>query len=910
MVRWLGTNLDYLAYGLGYVMVFYFLDRWLARRTPSARLPWFAWAGMAVILGVGWFFTAAAGDSERARIRTFLEGVAPTYAQELERAGHAGITLATPADNPTYRDIVRMEHRWQQVNPMVSDIFTFRKIGGRIVLIAVPDAGGRNGGGSPRAAALGTEYPEADPAMLRALAGSPSFSDVPLRDPWGVWVSANVPLRTPAGLVEGALSVTYPADDWLRAIAHGRQRMEWFLAIPVLILGFSSALGGMQRAEMRSRQALTAALRDSETLLRNSLESLPLGFWMMDLEGRYTLLNAIWRQHWGDITGKRLDELGLDRSVEARWTEKHARAFAGESTQTDETLLVPGGLRHFHTLVSPIRVDGAVTGILGAHVDITDRVRAEEALRRSEQKLALHARHTPLAVIEWGLDFRITAWNNSAERIFGFRAAEVVGRMAVDELVAPSQRGQVKQAWHSLLRRTGGTRTTTENLTKGGRIILCEWYNTVLVDEGGEVIGVASSALDITERDLLQKQLYQSQKMESVGQLAGGVAHEFNNLLTPMLVQTDMIALHYQQDARLLGLLRPMQEAIQQASQLNRRILTIGRRNSEKRELLSLNHLVENALALLRPSFDLRIELTVALEDGLEPLSLDRSHIPQILMNLALNARDTLLEKLANDPPPDWTPRLRISTQRRRAASPRQGLSAMPFQLAVQILTVTDNGLGIPPEIRPRIFEPFFTTKETGRGTGLGLAVVWNVVHGLGGWIEVDAGPDGAGTQFQIALPIPDAPPAVLLDAPPVALPRVRGLNLKPVRQLRILLAEDNALVAETFTALLNSAGHDLVVAQDGQEAWDIFNHRRGKFDVVLADYNMPRMDGADLLRMIKATGFGGRVMILSGYLTQDRAEELERAGADHVFKKPFAPADLLAALDAVPAPERAPATT
>ncbi len=902
MVRWLEANLDYVVYGSGCIVVFYLLDRWLHRRTPSARLPVLAWAGMAAVLVVGWFFVESAGNAERHRIRSFLQGVAPTYAQEIERAGHAGIQLNTSSDNPNYLAILRMQRRWKQANPMVSDIFTYRKIADRVVLIADADeavSGGlADAQGHPRRISIGTEYPQADAAMLQALNGVPSFSANPVRDLWGLWVSANVPLRDANGKVEAALGVTYPADDWVRAIAHGRQRMEWFLAIPVLILGFSSALGGVQGAELASRQKLAAAVRESEARLRTSLDHLPLAFWMMDANGKYSLLNAVSRNIWGDITGRTLEDIDIEPALRARWAEDNRRAFAGEEIRGEMAIAVGEEQRVFHSVVAPVRVDGDVIGILGASVDITDRVHAEEALRKSEEKLALHVRHTPLAVIEWDLRFRVTAWNTSAERIFGYTAAEAIGQAAPGWIVPENARDQIDRVWAALVTHSGGTRSTNENLTKSGRVILCEWYNTALVDDSGKVIGVASSVQDITERDLLEKQLYQSQKMESVGQLAGGVAHEFNNLLTPMLVQSDMIALHYSSDARLLGLLRPIQDAIQQAAQLNRRILTIGRRNAEKRELLSLNALVENALALLRPSLDLRIELGVTLAAGLEALSLDRSHVAQIVMNLALNARDTLLEKLAQGPRPGWAPRLTITTERVRAASPREGASAMPFRVTVQVLTVTDNGLGIPAEVRPRIFEPFYTTKETGRGTGLGLAVVWNVVHGLGGWIDVDAAPGGEGTRFQVCLPVP-AVPSALADAPAPLAPRVRGLNLNSAKKLRILLAEDNALVAETFTALLGAAGHEILVSQDGQEAWELFNRRNAQFDVVLADYNMPRMDGAELLRLIKATGFAGRVMVLSGYLTAERVDELERAGADAVLRKPFSPADLLAALNA-----------
>ena len=194
------------------------------------------------------------------------------------------------------------------------------------------------------------------------------------------------------------------------------------------------------------------------------------------------------------------------------------------------------------------------------------------------------------------------------------------------------------------------------------------------------------------------------------------------------------------------------------------------------------------------------------------------------------------------------------------------------------------------------MFEPFFTTKPPGRGTGLGLAVVWSVVRGLGGWIEFDPAPDGEGTSFQVFLPLADIPAAVVGAAPVVV-----ASEPKPVRtggkSLRVLLVDDNALVAETFTALLGASGHLLTTAGDGAEGWDLFNRRRGEFDLVLADCNMPGLNGADLMQRIKASGYKGRVVLVSGYLTTEKSDELMRLGADAVLRKPFTPARLMEAI-------------
>jgi PAS domain S-box-containing protein len=905
MAGWLTDNTDYLYYSLVGLIVFAGLEVWLRRRAIPGHLPRWVWPALVGLLAGGWFLVDEAGDAEHARIQSFLQGVAPTYAQEFERMGHARITLATAPDDPVYLAMIEALLRWKKVNPTVADIYTYRQIDGQVRLMVDAETDynrdGKFEGWREQRVPIGKEYKYADPAMLQALQGKATFSPEPVRDEWGVWVSAQVPLHDAQGKVEGALGVDYPADAWLAAIEFGRQRMQWFLAIPLLILGFSGSVTGVMRAELAARQAVEAKLRESEARLRTAIDNLPCDFWVMDRSLRYTVLNAASREHWGDNTGRSLDELKVAQTTRAEWGDVNQRAFAGEVVRHEVAYTLGGRLHHYLSIVAPVKVDGKVTAILGVNFDITDRVEGEAALRKSEEKLALHVRQTPLAVIEWNLAFRVTGWNPAAERIFGYTAAEAIGRPAVGLIVEEKARTQVERIWAALLTHKGGTRATNENITKDGRVIHCEWYNAPLVDASGAVIAVASSVQDVTDRDALEKQLRRAQKMESIGQLAGGVAHEFNNLLTPMLVQADIISFQYAQDEKLLALMRPIQDAIQQAAQLNQRILAVGRRAAEQRTLQPLGPLIENALALLRPSLDRRIELSISLQPGLGPLLLERANIMQIVMNLVLNARDTLLEKLSRGAPAGWVPRLTIATSLSNSANRRDDASSAPFAVPCQKLTITDNGMGIPAESRAQVFEPFFTTKEPGQGTGLGLAVVWNVVHGLGGWIEFDSGLNGEGTTFSVYLPLPDAAPSALVsEVPaPVALPEFK-LGRKSANPKRVLLAEDNALVSETFTALLGSAGHTVTATQDGAEAWELFQRRGGakEFDIVLADYNMPRLNGTELLQRIKSTGFTGRVVIVSGYLAPEKLDELIRLGADAVMKKPFTPGKLLTAIE------------
>ncbi|HEY0945454.1 MAG TPA: PAS domain S-box protein [Opitutaceae bacterium] len=897
MRAWLAANIDYLLFTCLSVVAFGGVAAYLRRGCRRACLPRLMWLLIAGLLAVGWFVVDAAGRRRQETVQTILEGVAPTYAQELSRLGHAGLTLDTPADDPRYLAMIEAQKRWLAVNPVISDIYTFRRLAdGRVVLFVDSetdyDRDGRYAGAREARTPIGEVYQPVTPALERAFAGESNFMEEPVTDRWGRWVSVHVPMRDAAGRVEAVLGVDYPALRWFADVRERRLAAIGLLAVVFLIFGGTSVALANARAQLQAREAIEGALRESEARLRTIFRNLPFTFWVTDTEGRYTFCNEPPGCAQLEILGRTVDELGISEDWKAEWKENDRRALRGEIVKTEVSYEIEGRRRYLYKVIAPIIVEERITGTLGVELDITDRVEAEVARRRSEEKLALHVSQTPLAVIELDLDCRVTAWNPAAERIFGYPADEAVGRPVVELIVTPEGRGRVEGVWRALMARTGGTRSTNENCTKDGRLILCEWYNTPLIAADGTLVGVASHVQDVTERMTLEKQLRQAQKMESMGQLAGGVAHEFNNLLTPMMVQVSLLADQYPDDRRLLAALRPLKDAIQQAAQLNQRILAIGRKTSDQRERLALNPLVENAVSLLRHTLDRRIQLDLELAPDLEHLEISKGAISQIVMNLALNARDSLLEKLP-DAPKGWTPRLVIRTLRAYASHGSVG-STMPFPQPCQCLRVIDNGGGMTPQTRQRIFEPFFTTKAPGKGTGLGLAMVWNVVDTLGGWIEVESEP-GVGCTFNIYLPIPSAPPSALVES--VAAAASNGLPIATVRRRHVLIVDDNALVMETFRAVLERAGHRVTCAVDGEEAWRLLQQPGAGIDVVLADLNMPRLSGSDLLVRARALPFTGRFIIVSGLLPGEHAEELRRLGVDEILRKPIGATDVLAAV-------------
>lgn len=902
MTGWISDNRDYLLFAFGGLVLFAVLEAWLRRRTPHGRLPWAVWPTLVGLLTTGWVLVDQSGRTEGRRIQEFLQGIAPTYAQEIERMGHAELTLETRTDDPGYLRMIEATKRWKRANPVISDVYTFRLDGDEVRLMVGSetdyDRDGQIAGAREQRVPIGQLYPHADDKMRRALAGKRTFSDEPVEDEWGVWVSAQVPLHDEAGRVEGALGVDYPAAEFVAAVAIGRERMIWLLAVPVLILGFTTATTGALRAEIGARRAVEKQLRESEAHLRTALDSMPFDFWVMDTEGRYVLNNATSRAHWGDTVGKTLADVAVAAETRAVWAENNRRAFAGEVVRGEVVLETGGRKRLFHNVTAPVHVGEKIVGILGLNMDLTDRLSAEQGQRLSERRLALHVRHTPLAVIEWDPEFRVTAWNPAAERVFGFTAEEVMGKDVAEFIVPDSAMAHVEQVWKAVVARTGGARSVNQNKTKDGRIILCDWYNTPLIDDTGRVIGVASHCEDITQRDTMEKHLRQTQKIESLGQLAAGVAHEFNNLLTPMLLRLEMLRGDRAGDADLLAALRGIEDVIDQAAQLNQRILAVGRRSAEKREFLALNPVVDDTLGLLRPTLDRRIVLDVRLAPGMGPLLLDRAQVSQIVVNLTLNARDAVLANYRADTPADWVPRIVLSTEPIEASAPAAlGSNEPTTRRWYQRLSVADNGTGMTDDVRLHVFEPFYTTKEPGQGTGLGLAVVWNIVKNLDGWIEIETAP-GRGATFHVYLPVGDGPAA---GAGPVSKAGTKTGGAWTEGGLRVLLADDNLFVADTLNRVLTREGYEVVYAANGEEAWSLWKEggEAPAFDLVVTDQNMPVLTGVELIRRLREAGAEVPVVVVSGHLAPELAAELGTLGVRSQLTKPFTQKELLSAVAA-----------
>ena len=479
---------------------------------------------------------------------------------------------------------------------------------------------------------------------------------------------------------------------------------------------------------------------------------------------------------------------------------------------------------------------------------------------------------------------RVLVINRQAEAYFGVAAPLAAGRPLAELARNPEWAGQLVELLR-LWPAAGGFVREERYLTVARKHLV---FTLVPLAPGGDGHArLCVLAEDVSERRELDEEVAQTRKLRAVGELVGGIAHEFNNLLTPVMLKAGEIQLDWSRDMRLQQEVTVIVDAVQRAAELTRRLLTFGRKGEHRAGAVQLGAVVAGSFALLRQTVDRRIGWENAVPAELPPLWLNATDLNQVLMNLLLNARDTLLDKLARQPG-GWQPCIRVEVEALPAAAAESpGVVARPL-LGWQQLTVRDNGLGITPEVRERIFEPFYTTKVVGKGTGLGLATVWHLVTEAGGRVELESVP-GEGTAFHVLLPVWPAPKTG--ESTAVVVPAA------PVGAARVFLAEDEELVASALTAVLRRGGHQVTQSHDGARAWEHLEHRLGDYDLLVLDVNMPGLDGIELAHRVRTSHFVGRIMIVSGRLTRPELQSIDQARVDRVLAKPFTMAEFLEAV-------------
>jgi two-component system, cell cycle sensor histidine kinase and response regulator CckA len=655
----------------------------------------------------------------------------------------------------------------------------------------------------------------------------------------------------------------------------------------------------VRQRQLRRRIARQAAeLAESRTFLAEAQRFAQLGHW------QGTLLDprrTVWSDEMYRIFGRdralgppaHLNEL-LSYVVPAhreRWRELIERLInKGQPYSVDLDLDGPPPERRtIHVRARVVsQPDHGAGDIFGTVQDVTATRIAATALHESEELLRALYDNLPhaLGVVERrNADWLVVALNPEAQRLFG-RDPTTSLPQPLRALHLPAE---TEREWRERFERCAAANGPVKiESGKGDR-----HFVTTLVPLGHPAQHLRCCFLveDVSERRRQDAEIAQGRRLRALGELVGGIAHEFNNLLTPILIKADQLRAEWSRYPNLQEDLQLIVATARRSADLTRRLLAFGRQVDRRVEVFSLATVVASDIELLRHTIDRRIEITSGLPADLPPLFLCANDVHQILLNLLLNARDTLTEKLGRPRPSNWRPTIRIEASRAPAGSvvPLAATSLPPPREWI-VLAVRDNGLGMSANVLERIFEPFYTTKEVGQGTGLGLATAWHLTSELGGRLEVES-VLGEGSMFQLSLPVlspPAKPPADQAAAPQTGTDRA----------LRILLVDDEPAIARLLVGVLQRSGQIVTVLHNGHDAWARLASAPQDFDALVVDLNMPGMTGLELVRRARTLRFRGPILVMSGRVTDD--ENIELAALDvAILHKPFTAEKFLAAFQA-----------
>lgn len=630
---------------------------------------------------------------------------------------------------------------------------------------------------------------------------------------------------------------------------------------------------------------------------------------------------------------------------------------------------------------------------------LKESMASKDALLKQKEKLRLHFEQTPLGVIEWTPEFKVVNWNPAAARIFGYSAEEAVGRSATGLILNEALLQEVASTKLELITQTGGYRSTNHNISKDGRIILCDWYNTPLFDHDGNTIGIASLVIDITEqkklelshhrlasmlenstdfvgiadhegrilyingagramtglaanvvidqmhmhdfhskkelarmrdkifpqviksglavrediafldkegneipcscivlmevdekgaishymvtaRDLREEKLAQSklehtQRLESLGVLAGGIAHDFNNILTSILGNTALASNKLEESSPISSYLHNIEAGSQRAAELCKQMLAYSGKGKFVVAVIDMNQMVEEITRLMEVSIHKGVVLKFHLAENLPMIEADAAQLQQIMMNLIINASESIEGKSGV---------VSLSTGVMSADASYLRNNKMDEEVALPgryvYLEVSDTGSGMNEKTQRKLFDPFFTTKFTGRG--LGMSAVLGIVRGHKGTIKCYS-EQGKGSTFKVLFPCSDK---LIPNAPKVK----QSTQVLSKLSGTALIVDDEQTIQEVAGMILEEMGFTLLKASDGEQGVALFRQHQEEIKLVLLDMTMPKMDGVEAFREIQRIRPGAKVILSSGYNEQDATNRFAGKGLAGFIQKPYLP--------------------
>ncbi len=687
------------------------------------------------------------------------------------------------------------------------------------------------------------------------------------------------------------------------------------IALPVLLIyPLGTALLGSLMVRRLVRERAEKALLESEERIRALTESAQDGIVMMDASGKVSFWNPAAGRIFGyvreEVLGRQMHEL----LAPERYHDAYHDAFprfqkTGDGAAAGRTLQLMACRKDGWEI--PIELSLSTMHFsdgwhaVGIIRDIAERKMAEQALRESEQRLWDIFNFLPDATFAIDLEGKVIAWNRAMVEMSGISTEDMVGkgdyeyalpfygvrRPLLIDLVFFSDE-EIEKKYH-FVHKEGDTIFAEADVPVRGNLRYLWGIAKPLYDSAGRTVGAIESIRDITERkqtedarEKLQAQLLQARKMESLGILAGGVAHDFNNLLQVMSGNVELLLMKKPEDHPDVKRIKSVARSIDRAAHLVRQLLLFSRKNDVQRQRVNLNHEVEDAARILERTIPKMVAIELHLDSDLWLISADPVQIEQVLLNLGSNAADAMPQG----------GRLTIETRNTVLSEAFVRMNAEANPGSHVLLTVSDTGSGMDRETLEHIFDPFYTTKEVGKGTGLGLASVYGIVKGHGGFILCYSEP-GQGTSFRIYLPAMRQ--AEIIEESTAS---VEKLSLEGNET--ILVVDDEADIRELTAHMLQSYGYTVLCASSGEEALSVYVGET-HIDIVVMDLGMPGMGGSQCLQELLNLDPQVKVLIASGYSFDGEGRRLILNGAAGFVGKPYHPGELLAKVRSVLCNER-----
>ncbi len=500
--------------------------------------------------------------------------------------------------------------------------------------------------------------------------------------------------------------------------------------------------------------------------------------------------------------------------------------------------------------------------------------------KRSEQKIREQAALLDIAtdaILVQDLQGKILFWNKGAENLYGYCATEAIGSF-VSKLGDTEDFAREQELAKAVLLSSGAWQGELEQVSKDNNKVVVESRWTLVRDRTGQPTSILVVNTDISQKKQLEAQFLRAQRLESVGTLASGIAHDLNNVLTPILMSVQLLKIKFPEPQHQ-PLLKMLESNVKRGAALIKQVLSFARGVEGKKVTLQVRHLILEIEQIVRETFPKSIKFSSDIEPNLWTVSGDATQLHQVLMNLVVNALDAM--------PNGGT--LKTSAKNIYIDDNYAKLHIDAHGGAYITIAIADTGTGIAPETLARIFEPFFTTKSIGAGTGLGLSTVLGIVKSHGGFIQVDSEVE-QGTEFQIYLPAIQS----------IATQENSDSDLPLGQGELILVVDDESAIREVTKVSLEIYNYKAITAGDGQEAVALYTKHQAEIRVVLTDMMMPVMDGPTTIRTLQQINPNVKVIAVSGLSSSDKLAAAASSGVTNFLSKPFSVKELLQTLSSV----------